>query len=90
MTDPAPPRYGDFPTLFSGFPPDQPVDLDDIRSVVAMIAGADPETRSRPYQPEWHEARRPRIAEAEAVELADRLLGPQSSHPDIPDSPPQR
>jgi hypothetical protein len=41
-------------------------------------------------EPEWHEAHRSRRAEAEAVELADRLLGPTASHPDIPDSPARR
>lgn len=90
MTDPTTPRYGDFPALFSGFPPDQPVDLDDTMTAVAMIARADPETLGRLYPREWHEAHRPRTAEADAAELADRLLGPQSSHRDIPDSPPQR
>ena len=89
MADATPPRYGDFPTLFSGFPPDQPVDLDDIRTAIAVIARADRETQMRLYPPEWHEAHRPRTAEAEATELADRLLGPQASHRDIPDSPPQ-
>jgi hypothetical protein len=90
MADATPPRYGDFPTLFSGFPPDQPVDLDDLRTRIAMIAKADGETRRRLYPPELDDAHRPRAAEAEAAELADLLLGPQSSHPDIPDSPAQR
>lgn len=90
MADPTRPRYGDFPALFSGFPPDQPVDLDDIRTVVAVIARADRATRLRLYPPEWHEASRPRQAEAEAGELADRLLGSKPPHPDIPDAPERR
>ena len=90
MADAPRPRYGEFPSLFSGFPPEQPVDLDDIRAVVAMIARADRVTLRRLYPPEWHEAHRPRQAEAEAVELADQMLGPTPSHPDIPDPPGRR
>ena len=90
MADTTQPRYGDFPSVFSGFPPDQPVDLDDIRTVVAVIARADRATNTRLYPPAWHEATRHRQAEAEAVELADRLLGLAPSHPDIPGTPGQR
>ena len=64
MADATRPRYGEFPSLFRGLPPQQPVDLDDMRTWVAVVA--------------------------EAVELADRLLGSKPSHPDIPDPPEQR
>lgn len=90
MADATRPRYGEFPSLFRGFPLEQPVDLDDMRTWEAVVAKADRLTLRRLYPPEWYETHRPRQAEAEAVELADRLLGSTPSHPDIPGSPGQR
>ncbi len=38
MADATRPRYGEFPSLFRGFPPEQPVDLDDMKTWVAVVA----------------------------------------------------
>jgi len=71
--------------LFAGYPPERPVDLEDMRTQMILLARADRATMNRLYPPEWYEARRNRQAEAEAAELADRLLGRQPSHRDTPD-----
>ncbi len=44
MQDVRPMRYGDFPQLFEGFPPDEEVDLYDTRTILRLMAlakGAD-------------------------------------------------
>ena len=45
MQDGRPMRYGDFPRLFEGFPPDEEVDLYDTRTILRLMAlaeGGDP------------------------------------------------
>ena len=34
-------RYGDFPQLFEGFPPDEEVDLYDTRTILRLMAFAE-------------------------------------------------
>jgi hypothetical protein len=38
MQDERPMRYGDFPRLFEGFPPDEEVDLWDTRTILRLMA----------------------------------------------------
>jgi hypothetical protein len=38
MQDQRPMRYGDFPRLFEGFPPDEEVDLWDTRTILRLMA----------------------------------------------------
>jgi len=41
MQDGRPMRYGDFPRLFEGFPPDEEVDLYDTRTILRLMAFAE-------------------------------------------------
>ncbi len=41
MQDGRPMRYGDFPQLFEGFPPDEEVDLYDTRTILRLMAFAE-------------------------------------------------
>lgn len=43
MADSRPVTYGEFPELFSGFPPEHPVNLDDRRTITRLMMAADPE-----------------------------------------------
>ena len=83
MDDARPLTYGEFPELFEGFPPDEPVDLDDRRTHSALFMRGDWEAMRRLYPPEWYEARRKRKAEEESVRLADVVRGPRRSQPDM-------
>lgn len=63
MNGPRPATYGEFPSLFEGFPPDEPVDVSDPRTQWTIFARADRVARelliprdSPRYDPE--EARR--------------------------------
>jgi len=38
MQDERPMRYGDFPLLFEGFPPDEEVDVWDTRTILRLMA----------------------------------------------------
>jgi hypothetical protein len=38
MQDQRPMRYGDFPRLFEGFPPDEEVDVWDTRTILRLMA----------------------------------------------------
>jgi hypothetical protein len=41
MQDGRPMRYGDFPRLFEGFPPDEEVDFYDTRTILRLMAFAE-------------------------------------------------
>jgi hypothetical protein len=48
MQDGRPMRYGDFPRLFEGFPPDEEVDLYDTRTILRLMALAPGEEQAEP------------------------------------------
>jgi hypothetical protein len=41
-------RYGDFPQLFEGFPPDEEVDLYDTRTILRLMAFAESADNGEP------------------------------------------
>lgn len=65
-------RYGDFPSLFHGFPPDVEVDLWDTRTILRLMAFA---------QAEGAQGADPARADAEAWESAGRAGDPTASAP---------
>lgn len=57
MQDGRPMRYGDFPQLFEGFPPDEEVDLYDTRTILRLMAFAEGvESGEAPPEPTLDEA----------------------------------
>lgn len=48
MQDGRPMRYGDFPRLFEGFPPDEEVDLYDTRTILRLMSLARGEEQAEP------------------------------------------
>lgn len=68
-------RYGEFPTLFEGMPPEDEVDLEDPRTASKLVGSGDWDVYRLlfPDPPDKEEKERRR--KEESWELAERLLG---------------
>jgi hypothetical protein len=74
-------RYGDFPTLFEGLPPEKEVDFDDARTRMCLIVNADWEAY-RILVPDSREAAaRKERARAEGWKLVARLGRNEADRP---------